>query len=205
MALRTWNGPFHDVQARSEEHSPTCEWEISKEGQYYTISFYEVVDLGDGQIAFIWNNKYMEVAFGTRIPPPQLFGTRKNMVTAARFLVEETVRKRTVRNVVFDRKNAKVIDFLQGLTLESVLLTNDSSHVTDLTHTFTYTEDITHTWNSSVSVGVGISTEFKTGVPFIAEDKISVSASIDFTTEWGKSVTESKSSTPGAAVKMSRP
>ncbi|KAI9235329.1 MAG: hypothetical protein BYD32DRAFT_463537 [Podila humilis] len=79
-----------------------------------SMTFYEVVDLGDGQVAFIGNN---------------------------------------------------------------------NSHVADLTHTFTYTEGITHTWNSSVSVGVGISTEFKTGIPFIAEGKISVSASVDFTTE----------------------
>jgi len=47
-------------------------------------------------------------------------------------------------------------------------------------------------WSDSLAVKVGVSTSFKTGVPFIAEGKVQVSVEVTNTYTWNGSTTKSK-------------
>ncbi|KAF5942644.1 hypothetical protein HYC85_020286 [Camellia sinensis] len=54
-----------------------------------------------------------------------------------------------------------------------------------------YTETKGTTWNASVSVKLGVKTIIQTGVPFIEDGKIHISAEINAAYQWGETVTSS--------------
>ncbi|KAI9070550.1 hypothetical protein K1719_047488 [Acacia pycnantha] len=54
-----------------------------------------------------------------------------------------------------------------------------------------YTETKRSTCNASVSLKLGVKTNFKTGIPFIEEGKIEISAKFGGAYQWGESQTSS--------------
>ncbi|KAL6142643.1 hypothetical protein ACLB2K_060920 [Fragaria x ananassa] len=123
----------------------------------------------------------------------------QTIVPEARFLLEELVRSRLIYNVNFNLLDARIY------SNEPELVTGQSfNNVTSLPQnmelTFTYTQSKTSTWNATVSITVGVSTTFRTGVPFIADGEISTSLETTTTYEWGRSYTEEETCTDTIAI-----
>ncbi|XP_004305001.1 PREDICTED: uncharacterized protein LOC101297173 [Fragaria vesca subsp. vesca] len=128
-----------------------------------------------------------------------LRATASTIVPEARFLLEELVRSRLIYNVNFNLLDARIY------SNEPELVTGQSfNNVTSLPQnmelTFTYTQSKTSTWNATVSTTVGVSTTFRTGVPFIADGEISTSLETTTTYEWGRSYTEEETRTDTIAI-----
>ena len=71
-------------------------------------------------------------------------------------------------------------------------VTNDSLQPQTSTITGSATVTETSGWSDSLAVKVGISTSFKTGVPFLAEGKVKVSVEVTNTYTWNGSTSRSK-------------
>ncbi len=58
-----------------------------------------------------------------------------------------------------------------------------------------YTVSETKEWGNSTSVELGVKTEVKSGVPFLAEGKVEISATVNNTFNFGQSSTVEKKQT----------
>jgi hypothetical protein len=139
-----------------------------------------------------------------------LSDNRSYIDDATPMTIEEPVVRRTVRNVIYDLEKAIITD-LQPLVIAEHIASNNSSYKNDVSVNYTHSYTRTKSWNHSLSVTVGVETEFKCGVPFIAEGKISVSVETSYTGQWGTSeettdsisgVVTVKDVDPGKSVKV---
>jgi hypothetical protein len=96
-----------------------------------------------------------------------------------------------ITNVVYDLANAKVLSSAPE-DLYSLKVPNSTS--VQQTQTISQTVGVTETegWSDTLGIKVGVKTNFKVGVPFIAEGKVEVSAEVSNTYTWNGSTTTTK-------------
>ncbi|XP_022145233.1 uncharacterized protein LOC111014736 [Momordica charantia] len=111
------------------------------------------------------------------------FYTRLEMV--------EPVFSRKIYNVNFRLSDARIYDQTVML-MATATATNKTQASNTVNLKLSYTDTKSSTWTSSISMKLGIATTIETGVPFIADGKIEVSAEFSGGYEWGKTKTSSK-------------
>lgn len=96
-----------------------------------------------------------------------------------------------IGSIVYDVAAAEILQSGPA-ELYRQTVTNDSlqPQVSTITGSATVTE--TTGWSDSLSVKVGVSTSFKTGIPFLAEGKVQVSVDVTNTYTWNGSTSQSK-------------
>ncbi|KAM5559060.1 hypothetical protein ABKV19_020612 [Rosa sericea] len=109
-----------------------------------------------------------------------------SIIPEARLVVEELVRSRLIYNVNFNLLDSRIYagnpEIATGQDFE-----NKTSLPQTMELTFTYTQTRTSTWNATVWTTAGVSTTFRTGIPFIAAGEITTSLEVTSTYEWGRS------------------
>ncbi|XP_021912487.1 uncharacterized protein LOC110826197 [Carica papaya] len=120
-----------------------------------------------------------------------LNATVPTIAREARLEVVELVVSRQIFNVNFRLLDARIYDEKPiSMTRESVV--NRSSQPNEAEVKLSYTESTSSTWNASVSLKLGVQTTFKTGIPFIMEGEIQISAEFEGSYQWGNTREESK-------------
>lgn len=109
----------------------------------------------------------------------------------ARLEVVELVVSRQIYNVNFRLLDARIYNE-KPISMTKGYAVNSSSQSNEAEVKLTYTETTSSTWNASVSLKLGVHTTIKTGIPFIAEGQIDISADLEGSYEWGKTREESK-------------
>ncbi|KAK4254501.1 hypothetical protein QN277_009878 [Acacia crassicarpa] len=108
----------------------------------------------------------------------------------ARIEVEELVISRQIRNVNFRLLDAR--NYRQRVrTMTTQVAYNGSQVPNNVELKLSYTETKSNTWSSSVSLKLGVKTNFKADVPFIVKGKIEILADFGATYQWGESKTTS--------------
>ncbi|XP_058211807.1 uncharacterized protein LOC131323992 [Rhododendron vialii] len=106
----------------------------------------------------------------------------------ARLEVHETVFSRRIYNCNYRLTDARIYGktLLTMATGEAINYNNEpSSFSTKLSYTTTKSS----TWNYSVSLKLGVKTTFETGLPYILDGKVEVSAEVTGTKGWGETET----------------
>jgi len=115
----------------------------------------------------------------------------ESITTEARLQCYEPVVTRDIYDVDFRLSEARMytkdVDGLYSQTVK-----NQTSTTNKTTITFTYSSTVATTWSSTVSMKMGIKTNLMSGVPFVFEGKIEVSAEFSGSYTWGKTETEQK-------------
>uniref|UniRef100_A0A7C9FFP9 Agglutinin domain-containing protein n=2 Tax=Opuntia streptacantha TaxID=393608 RepID=A0A7C9FFP9_OPUST len=99
--------------------------------------------------------------------------------------VEELVLSREIYNVKYRLQDAKIYDE-RVLIMATATTSNMTQQTSTHTFRFAYKDTTTTTWQASVSAGLSVRATFKTGIPFLARGKLTISAEISGTYEWGK-------------------
>jgi len=117
---------------------------------------------------------------------------KTNIDQYCHFKIGEPIINKEIRDVEYDTGSAR-IDQLNPLVALNTNVQNPSNDIT-ITQTleYSYEKSETGTWNNTFGVEIGVSTEFKTGVPFIAEGKIAVSVTTSYSHEFGGSTGKTK-------------
>lgn len=102
----------------------------------------------------------------------------------ARMEVYELVLSRSIYNVTFRLEEARIYDE-SVLTLAKGIAINKGEHEEKIEVSVTYSKSSSTSWNASVSLSLGVSTTLETGVPFIAEGKVTISTDISAEYKWG--------------------
>ncbi|XP_023520858.1 uncharacterized protein LOC111784384 [Cucurbita pepo subsp. pepo] len=109
----------------------------------------------------------------------------------ARLQFEESVLSREIYNVKFRPSDSRIYDqSTLVMATETATNTTKESHTMNLK--FTYTETKSSMWNSSVSIKLGVKTTVQTGIPFIVDGKVEISATFSGQYQWGETKTTSK-------------
>ncbi|KAI8553384.1 hypothetical protein RHMOL_Rhmol05G0011600 [Rhododendron molle] len=106
----------------------------------------------------------------------------------ARLVVEELVVSREIYNVNFHLLDARIYN-QSIVTMVTKTATNDTQESNTATLKFLRNETKSSTWTGSVSFKLGVKTEIQTGIPFIVEGKVEVSAEFTGSYQWGETVT----------------
>ncbi|KAI8004107.1 hypothetical protein LOK49_LG08G01481 [Camellia lanceoleosa] len=122
---------------------------------------------------------------------------------SARLEVEELVISRSIYNVEFRLNDARIYD-------QSIVTMATGGEVINRTEThdtvdvkLAYTETKSSTWNASVSLKLGVKTTIETGIPFVANGKVQISAELTGAYMWGE--TESSTNLVETVYKVSVP
>ncbi|KAG5547080.1 hypothetical protein RHGRI_012944 [Rhododendron griersonianum] len=107
----------------------------------------------------------------------------------ARLVVEELVVSREIYNVKFHLMDARIYN-RNIITMVTKTATNDTQESNTATLKFSRKETKSSTWNGSVSFKLGVKTEIQTGIPFIVEGKVEVSAEFTGGYQWGETKSE---------------
>ncbi|XP_022150379.1 uncharacterized protein LOC111018555 [Momordica charantia] len=109
----------------------------------------------------------------------------------ARLQMVEPVLRREIYNVNYRLADSRVYD-----QIPLVMATGDATNRTQVANTMnlnlSYTETKSSTWSSSVSTKLGVKTTLETGVPFIADGKVEISAEFSGSYQWGETKTTSQ-------------
>ncbi|KAF7142461.1 hypothetical protein RHSIM_Rhsim05G0010000 [Rhododendron simsii] len=105
----------------------------------------------------------------------------------ARLVVEELVVSREIYNVNFHLLDARIYN-QSIVTMVTKTATNDTQESNTATLNFLRNETKSSTWNGSVSFKLGVKTSIQTGIPFIVEGKVEVSAEFTGSYQWGETV-----------------
>ncbi|KAG6398060.1 hypothetical protein SASPL_139510 [Salvia splendens] len=119
--------------------------------------------------------------------------------TSSRMQVQELVMNRKIYNVIYRMEDARIYGetpFLAGTTT----LTNTKDQVDTMSVQITYQDQKSYTFSRGFSLKAGVSATIKTGVPFVAEDKIQVSFEISGSFEWDTTTTTTTSVTAQGSV-----
>ncbi|VFQ67541.1 unnamed protein product [Cuscuta campestris] len=107
-----------------------------------------------------------------------------SMISDAQFEVHEPVVSRLVKEVTYRLDGARVFG-VEALSLAESDAVNRGNTDSQIQLQFERTVTRSRTWGHNIGVKAGVKTEFKTGVPFIAEGKIEVSAEGEYGYNWG--------------------
>jgi hypothetical protein len=161
------------------------EWIKVTNSSINEYSLFKPVLFENKRVAFLtkYSNKYAKRLTTSGNYISFLNADRNYIDDATPMNIEEPVVRRTVRNVVYDLDKAIITD-LQPLVIAEQTASNSSSYKNDVTVNYTHSYTITKSWSHSFSVTVGVETEFKCGIPFIAEGKVGVSVETSYTGQW---------------------
>ncbi|KAK9741466.1 hypothetical protein RND81_03G108300, partial [Saponaria officinalis] len=109
----------------------------------------------------------------------------------SQFQVVECAFSRTVQVLEFDLDKSRIYN-MSPISSATHTYDNPTDEEQEATMNLSISTTKTSTWNNSVSVGLGVETTFKTGVPFIAEGSITVSAETSYSHDFGGTVEEAQ-------------
>lgn len=103
----------------------------------------------------------------------------------AHMRVEERVLSRSIYNVKYHLQESRIYDetVIPMANGNAVNMSRKSTTV-DICR-LSYKESVCKTWNTSVSVKTGVKTNFRAGIPIIADGVITVSAEVTGQWQWG--------------------
>ncbi|KAF8736609.1 hypothetical protein AX14_014264 [Amanita brunnescens Koide BX004] len=115
----------------------------------------------------------------------------------SRFQVTEAVLKTEITNIEYDLDNATIDDTVPPTIALRTMVQNNSDDNVSQTLAFSYAHCKTGTWSNTLGITVGTQTSVKADVPFLAEGKVTLSFSANYSHTWGgsESVTETVTST----------
>jgi len=104
-------------------------------------------------------------------------------------------------NITYDINNATIIHD-SSLEIDRLYVKNDTDE--EQTSSVSGGESITESrgWSDSLGVKIGVTTTFKTGIPFVVEGKVTVSAEVSDTFTWNGSNTRTRTFTFTTPVKV---
>ncbi|KAK9741469.1 hypothetical protein RND81_03G108600 [Saponaria officinalis] len=114
-----------------------------------------------------------------------------SVVREAQFEVVECAFSRTVQVLEFDLDKSRIYN-LTPISSDTHTYDNPTDQEQEATMNLVISTTKTTTWNNSVSVSAGVETTFKTGVPFIADGSITVSAETSYSHDFGGSTEETQ-------------
>lgn len=123
--------------------------------------------------------------------PDTLNANSLTIIPEAHLELEELVLERSIYDVNFRLMDARIYSesILTMATGEAANATREPN-VVELR--FSFVESTSSTWNTTLSATVGVTTTFKSGVPFIAQGEITVSTEFTGAYEWGTTRTEER-------------
>jgi len=125
-----------------------------------------------------------------------------------------TKEERALLQVIFSKPvSEELSDLTYNITLGQILkappivaktitLTNQQSVTNSLTSVFEYSVEESKSWGNTTSAEVGVSTTVTCGVPFIAEGKISISAKVSNSFNFGESTKTTKKISESVVVSV---
>jgi hypothetical protein len=121
------------------------------------------------------------------------------------FTVEEPVLKKTISDIKYDLGHSKIEDSVPIIFTQTIK--GDEGLEVESQVTYSYKKIKIGTWNNTAGIEVGVKTEFKCGVPCLAEGKIGVDVTVSGSHEWGGSegVEEEVSSSAKVISKSKKP
>ncbi|KAL1551588.1 hypothetical protein AAHA92_19410 [Salvia divinorum] len=122
-----------------------------------------------------------------------------NITKEARLVVQELVSQRNIYNVRYRMEDARILNEVPYVAGTSVV-TNSSNQEAAMAIKIRYQDEKSYTFSRSLSLTAGVKTNFKTGVPFIAEGKITVSFEINATLQWDETTKTTTSITASGSV-----
>jgi hypothetical protein len=168
---RIRRGPIDFAEFAKEQIDPFCKF------RYY--------HLGDNKIGLKGDNG-MFLSRIYRDGQDNIEVAKTTLDDYSRFEVGENLIKKEFADIEYELDTASVKEEEALATMASVIH-NPLETAIQKTLTFTYTKSEVGTWNNEVGVSVGVETEFKTGVPFLAEGKIKVKVDASYSHSWGGS------------------
>ncbi|XP_074272260.1 uncharacterized protein LOC141596117 [Silene latifolia] len=166
-------------------------------------TYFEVVRVKDGVVAIrsIYNGNFCRRC-GPEISEPDILDvSATSIIKEAQFQVVETVFSRSVQVLDFDLDNSRIYN-LTPISSATYTYQNPTAEVQEATMEFQISTTKTSTWNNNISVGGGVETSFTTGIPLIAEGKITVSAEASYSHEFGGSIEETQQVVDTYTVKV---
>ncbi|KAK9741478.1 hypothetical protein RND81_03G108900 [Saponaria officinalis] len=121
----------------------------------------------------------------------KVYAVASSIVKEAQFQVVECAFSRTVQVLEFDLDKSRIYN-LSPISSDTHTYDNPTDEEQEATMNLSISTTKTSTWNNSVSIGLGVETTFKTGVPFIAEGSITVSAETSYSHDFGGTVEEAQ-------------
>uniref|UniRef100_A0A0A0KD53 Aerolysin-like C-terminal domain-containing protein n=1 Tax=Cucumis sativus TaxID=3659 RepID=A0A0A0KD53_CUCSA len=114
-----------------------------------------------------------------------------SIIKDAELEIVEPIISREIYNIRYRTMDAKIYDE-QVLTMATEEAINSSSKETVMAVSLKYLEEKSKTWESSLTVGVGIETSIKAGIPEILDTEIKVSYNFEANYTWGETISESR-------------
>ncbi|KAF2290325.1 hypothetical protein GH714_010791 [Hevea brasiliensis] len=105
---------------------------------------------------------------------------------------EQPVFRRKIYDVRYRLEDARILSDEVPISAGSGYAENTSNQKATLTVKVAYQEETTSSFSNSVSIMTGLGVEFKAGIPFLADGKITVSAELTNTLEWNTTKKETK-------------
>lgn len=102
----------------------------------------------------------------------------------AKLQVEETIISRKVYNVNFRLDDARIYDEAV-ISMDSRVADNAGNEADTHLLELKYTDSKSSTWSAGVSLKLGASIQFTTGIPLIFEFKVTLSATFEGSYQWG--------------------
>ncbi|KAL9230522.1 hypothetical protein vseg_005861 [Gypsophila vaccaria] len=121
----------------------------------------------------------------------KVYAVATSIIKEAQFEVVECSFSRTVQVLEFDLDKSRIYG-MTPISSDTHTYDNPTDEEQEASMDLSITTAKTSTWNNSVSVGVGVETSFKTGVPFIAEGSITVTAETTYSHDFGGTVEETQ-------------
>ncbi|XP_011656733.2 uncharacterized protein LOC101208849 [Cucumis sativus] len=120
-----------------------------------------------------------------------LNASSETITKEAELEIVEPIISREIYNIRYRTMDAKIYDE-QVLTMATEEAVNSSSKETVMAVSLKYLEEKSKTWESSLTVGVGIETSIKAGIPEILDAEIKVSYNFEANYTWGETISESR-------------
>uniref|UniRef100_A0A0A0K970 Agglutinin domain-containing protein n=1 Tax=Cucumis sativus TaxID=3659 RepID=A0A0A0K970_CUCSA len=105
--------------------------------------------------------------------------------------IVDPIISREIYNIQYRTMDARKYD-AQVLTMAAEEAINTSPKEAIMTVSLRYQEEKSKTWESSLTIGVGIETSIKAGVPSLFETEIKVNYTFEGSYKWGETIQESK-------------
>ncbi|KAG5547082.1 hypothetical protein RHGRI_012946 [Rhododendron griersonianum] len=175
------------IAGADEPNEDQSQWSYDTTTTNLDTLFYPV-KVGDNVVALhnLGNNKFCK-RLTTEGKTDCLNAGVDTISKEARLVVEELVVSREIYNVNFHLLDARIYN-QSIVTMVTKTDTNDTQESNTATLKFLRNETKSSTWTGTVSFKLGVKTEIQTGIPFIVEGKVEVSAEFTGSYQWGETV-----------------
>ena len=138
---------------------------------------------------FYFHSKLTEPRYITNRRSPKYDGLAASSYAGSDclFTVSEPIISKEIHDVVYDIPKASLLDVPPTIALNTTIRNDSKSSNIQQTLSYSYERSKVGTWNNTAGVGVGASTSFSAGVPFIGSAKVQVSVTASYSHQWGGS------------------